>query len=210
MDKIVGLAKDSLGDRLHGSPDASTLPAGNKTHGGAPLTFVPDSDDEDDEKVAKKASNHAGPSGSSSLFTSVLGVIGQNKPKIEQDEDSDIDEDYAVKKHKKNFKKDEDDDDEVEDDKALGTAAAIQALQLFTQGQTGENKQSQGTFMALAMAEATKLFDAQTSSGKVAADASKETTVQKAGEMALKLYLQSQGKKKGGSQSFLSLASKFM
>ena len=66
----------------------------------------------------------------------------------------------AVQKHKKNFKDANingiDDDEEVENDKSLGTAAAMQALKMFSSGQAG-GKQSQGTFITLAMTEAVKV-----------------------------------------------------
>lgn len=61
----------------------------------------------------------------------------------------------AVKKHKKFFG--DDDDDEKADDKGLGAAAAMQALKMFSSGDTGGQKQSQGGFMGLAMAEASRV-----------------------------------------------------
>lgn len=61
----------------------------------------------------------------------------------------------AVKKHKKFFG--DDDDDEKADDKGLGAAAAMQALKLFSSGDTGGQKQSQGGFAGLAMAEASRV-----------------------------------------------------
>jgi len=117
-----------------------------------------------------------------------------------------------VKKHQKNFKDANnnginDDDEEVENDKSLGAAAAMQALKMFSSGQA-QGKQSQGAFMAQAMAEAAKLFDNKAAQGKVAPEASKQSATQQAAEMALKMYLQSQGSKQGGG--LMSLASKFL
>jgi hypothetical protein len=63
----------------------------------------------------------------------------------------------AVKKHKKNFKDEQVDDDGAEDSKSLGTAAAMEALKRFTQGDTDGGKQSQGAFISFAMAEAVKV-----------------------------------------------------
>lgn len=123
----------------------------------------------------------------------------------------------AVKQHKRYYNDDDDDKDNDADDKSLGSAAAIQALKLFTGGQSGSSAQgnSQSAFVGLAMAEASKLFDQKASQGKVAGDTSKESAVAKAGEMALKFYLKSQGGGSSGGQSdsgssLLGLASKFL
>jgi hypothetical protein len=59
------------------------------------------------------------------------------------------------------------------------------------------------------------LFDAQSASGNVSASADKNSAVMKAGEMALKLYLKSQGSQ-GGSGSggglggLMGMAGKFI
>jgi hypothetical protein len=93
----------------------------------------------------------------------------------------------------------------------MGSAAAMQALKIFT-GDSQE-KQSQSTFVALAMAEASKLFDQQASQGKVASNSSKDSAVMQAGEMALKMYMKSQmsgGSSGGGAGGLLGMASKFM
>lgn len=59
----------------------------------------------------------------------------------------------AVRKHRKQY---DDDADHDADEDSLGTAAALQALKLFNQGETG-GKQSQGAFLGLAMSEASKV-----------------------------------------------------
>lgn len=76
-------------------------------------------------------------------------------------------------------------------------------------GSSGGN--SQNAFVGMAMGEASKLFDSQSSAGNVAAGASKESAIQQAGEMALKMYMQSQGGGSGGGgvSSLMGLASKF-
>lgn len=60
----------------------------------------------------------------------------------------------AIKKHKKTYV---DQDDENDDSKSLGTAAAMQALKLFNQGETGNKQQGKGEFLGLAMSEASKV-----------------------------------------------------
>jgi hypothetical protein len=94
----------------------------------------------------------------------------------------------------------------------MGSAAAMQALKMFTGGQSGNTHQgnSQNAFVGMAMAQASKLFDHQQSQGNVASGASKESAVQQAGEMALKMYMQSQGKSGGGAGGLMGLASKFL
>lgn len=97
----------------------------------------------------------------------------------------------------------------------MGNAAALQALKMFTGGSGGGGSGGKSEFIGLAMAEASKLFEQQQAAGKVSADTSKESAVQQAGEMALKMYLKSKtgagGEGGGGSSSgLLSLASKFM
>ena len=56
-----------------------------------------------------------------------------------------------MRKHKKQY----DDDDDADED-SLGTAAALQALKMFNNGETGQ-KQSKGAFLGLAMSEASKV-----------------------------------------------------
>jgi hypothetical protein len=55
-----------------------------------------------------------------------------------------------------------------------------------------------------------QLYDNKASQGKVAPEASKESAAQQAAQVALKMYFQSQGDKKGGSAGLLQLASKFL
>lgn len=93
----------------------------------------------------------------------------------------------------------------------MGSAAAMQALKLFlgNGNQQGSNQQGntpqgqnqsqhvegnpQNQFIGMALAEASKLFDHQSSQGNVPSGTSKQSVVQQAGEMALKMYLKGQG-----------------
>ncbi|KAL7620277.1 hypothetical protein AAE478_009270 [Parahypoxylon ruwenzoriense] len=191
------------------------------THGGAYPAGggYPRADDDDFRGAAEHASRHAGSSGSSDLFSSLIGALTQKKQSLkdkkdnddDDDDDDDIDEDDAVKSHKRYY--DKDDDDEA-DDRSMGSAAAMQALKMFTGGRSGSSHESnsQSAFVGLAMAEASKLFDQKASQGKVSSEASKESAVMKAGEMALKMYLKSQGggKSESSASGILGLASKFL
>lgn len=115
----------------------------------------------------------------------------------------------AVNSHRKFFGDGDDNDDA--DDRSMGSAAAMQALKMFSGGQSSGGSQSQSAFIGLAMSEASKLFDQQSSQGKVASGSSKESAIMQAGEMALKMYMKSGGQSGGGGVGgLLSMASKFM
>ncbi|KAI1108118.1 hypothetical protein F5Y14DRAFT_109537 [Nemania sp. NC0429] len=195
-------------DKLQGFLSA----AGNATHGGAYPAGGPRADDDDWSEAAQHASHHAGDSGNADLFSNLLGALGQKKNRLA---DEDIDEDEAVRTHKKYFR---DDDEDDADDRSMGSAAAMQALKMFTSGESGNTAKTsgQGAFVALAMAEASKLFDKKASQGKVSSGSSKESAVMQAGEVALKMYLKSQGgnqsssSSSGGASGLLGLASKFL
>ncbi|OTB05646.1 hypothetical protein M426DRAFT_319632 [Hypoxylon sp. CI-4A] len=182
-------------------PQGGAYPAG----GGYPRQ-----DDDDFRGAAEHASRHAGSSGDNDLFSNLLGALTQKKQSLANE---DVDEDDAVKQHKRFFDRDDDDDNEA-DDRSMGSAAAMQALKLFSGGQSGSSHESnsQSAFVGLAMAEASKLFDQKASQGKVSSDSSKESAVMKAGEMALKMYLKSQGggQSQSSGSSLLGLASKFL
>jgi hypothetical protein len=95
----------------------------------------------------------------------------------------------------------------------MGSAAAMQALKMFTGGGSGGSAggNSQNAFVGMAMAQANKLFDSQAAAGNVSSGASKESAIQQAGEMALKMYMQSQGGSGGGGMSgLMGMASKFL
>ncbi|RYO83785.1 hypothetical protein DL762_005962 [Monosporascus cannonballus] len=215
---MFGLGRDDddrRGDRRQdyggNIPHGGAYPAG----GGYPSGH--DDDDDDDLRGAEEeAARNSGGSGDSGFFSTILSAVKQRKQSLA---DEDLDEDDAVKQHKR-FYDDKDDDDA--DDRSMGSAAAMQALKMFSSGKS-EN-QSQGALIGLAMAEASKLFDQKSSQGKVSGETSKESAVTKAGEMALKFYLKSQGSNSGGSggggsssggsdskmSGLLGLASKFI
>ncbi|GKT64454.1 beta-flanking protein [Colletotrichum tofieldiae] len=212
MDALKNMAQQKAQEYLNKDDDdkhkQQQQEGGYESHGGnypaGGGAFADDDDDEDDYRhAANEASRHAGSHGDTDLFSSVLGALTQKKTQLRNE---DIDEDDAVKKHKKFFG--DDDDDEKADDKGLGAAAAMQALKMFSSGETGGQKQSQGGFAGLAMAEASRLFDQRQSQGKVADGASKESAIQQAGEMALKMYFKSQGQQQPGG--IMGLASKFI
>lgn len=71
----------------------------------------------------------------------------------------------------------------------MGSAAAMQALKMFSGGQSGNTHEgnSQNAFVGMAMGQASKLFDQQSANGNVESGASKESVIQQAAESALKM-----------------------
>ncbi|KAI0141536.1 hypothetical protein GGR57DRAFT_406128 [Xylariaceae sp. FL1272] len=175
------------------------LGGGNKTHGGS----YPAGYDDDFSGAAEHASRNAGSSGDTDFFSNIMGALGDKKGKIA---DEDLDEEEAVRAHRKHFEGG--DDGSEADSKSIGSGAAMQALKMFSGSSSGES-QSKSAFIGLAMSEASKLFDEKSSKGQVSSDSDKQSAVMQAGEMALKMYMKSQGSG-SGSSGLLSLASKFM
>ncbi|KAH8174484.1 PAS fold domain-containing protein [Sarocladium implicatum] len=182
-------------DKKQGSQD-------NKSQGGAGgllSSFGVDSSFLD--SATSEASKRAGSSGSSDMFSNIVSAIGGKEDKLAKE---DLDEEDAVKQHKKEYKGEK--GDEQADVKSLGTAAAVQALKLWNQGEAG-NKQDKGSFLGLAMSEASKLFDDKAAKGDVKSGTDKQSVIQQAGEVAMKLFLKGQGQQQGG---LAGLASKFL
>ncbi|KAL7908624.1 hypothetical protein GGI35DRAFT_407726 [Trichoderma velutinum] len=210
MDSFMNAGKEYLEQQLKeqfsgsgsGSQQGGRLPPGNNAHGGNyPAGGDFHNEDEDLRNAHQHASEYAGSSGNSDIFSNVISSLGQKKSHLAN---SDLDEQDAIRKHQQTYEQDADNLSSG----SLGSAAAMQALKKFTQGETGGN-QSQSAFLGLAMSEASKLFDNKAADGKVASDASKESVIQQAGEMALKMYFKSQGGGQQGPSGLMSIASKF-
>ncbi|KAK3329077.1 hypothetical protein B0H66DRAFT_12902 [Apodospora peruviana] len=197
------------------------------THGGAYPAgggFYSHEDDEDFCGAAQHAQAGYADANedSADFFSGILNQLGSRKQQVAQE---DIDEDDAVRHHQEFFGNSSSSD--AATSSGMGTAAAMQALKMFTSGASTSTaasqpqSQSQSAFIGLAMSQAAKLFDRQASQGNVSSGANKESAVMKAGEMALKIYLKSQGTRAaagggagaaGGSRlpGLLSMAGKFM
>ncbi len=122
---------------------------------------------------------------------------------------------------------------------SLGAGAALQALKMFSGGGSGQGGMGgggggQSQMIGLAMSEASKLFDQQSSQGNVASGTDKQSVVNTAAKMALKsvsslsnpipaqgfladpnlsrMYMKNQGGGMGGGAGgggLMNLASKF-
>ncbi|KAG5991189.1 hypothetical protein E4U54_003928 [Claviceps lovelessii] len=109
----------------------------------------------------------------------------------------------AIKQHQHAYQ-----NDGKGDSNTLGTAAAMQALKMFTQSNNSASSVSgQGALLGMAMTEASKLFDDKAAQGKVQGGASKENVVQQAVETAMKMYFKSQASSQGG---LAGMAAKFL
>ncbi|MCJ1263583.1 hypothetical protein MMC22_003453 [Lobaria immixta] len=137
----------------------------------------------------------------SSLFSNALGFLSGNKQKIA--EDHDIDESQAINAHQAMYG--EGGHQQQHSSETVGAGAAMQALKMFTGGGSGAGGMgsqgggnSQNQFIGMAMAKASSLFDQQSSHGRVDPSASKQSAVNSAAKMALKMYTKSQGGGGGG------------
>ncbi|KAJ4288160.1 hypothetical protein N0V90_012177 [Kalmusia sp. IMI 367209] len=163
--------------------------------------------------AAEHASSHAGGSGDSDLFSTALGLLGGKKSRLQEE---DVDEDDAVKQHQKLYGGGN--DNEQASSGSVGTAAAMQALKMFTGGNEETGKGGQNKFIGLAMGQAAQLFDQQSSQGKTQPGATKQDAVAQAAQMALKFYMKSEmggggasgGGSSGGVGGLMNLASKFL
>ena len=146
------------------------------------------------------------------LFSHAMSFLNKKK----DDDDDDIDEQQMVGAHQQVYG--DQSTSRPHDTNALGAGAAMQALKMFTGGGAGAGGMgshgggnSQSQFIGLAMAQAGKLFDQQQGQGNVASGADKQSAVNTAAKMALKLYMKSEGQGGGGGPGgLMGLAGKFM
>ncbi|KAJ9210641.1 hypothetical protein DTO166G4_7784 [Paecilomyces variotii] len=142
----------------------------------------------------------------SSFFSQAASFLSQNKDRFSSN--TDIDEEQAVKAHKSLYGG-SGDSDQQHSSQSVGAGAAIEALKKFTQGSSGGGD-DKSQLIGLAMAQASKLWDQQ--GGNASGD--KQSAINSAAEMALKMYLKNQGGSglggTGGPSGLLSLASKFL
>jgi len=163
-----------------------------------------------DQHSAIAAANANANDQDSSLFSSAMSHISN----MNKHDNHDVDDDDVIQKHEQAYQQGNAGGMSAN---SMGTAAAMQAMKMFTQGQgntpaeqTGGNMQSK--MIGMAMSEAAKLFD---QSGGAAAG-NKQDAVNSAGTTIMKLLLKSQfsgttgGANSGGLGSMLSMASKFM
>ncbi|KAH7027671.1 ClpP/crotonase-like domain-containing protein [Microdochium trichocladiopsis] len=107
-----------------------------------------DADADDLRGAAEEASQHAGDSGDSDLFSSILNVVGNKRQALASE---DVDEDETIEQHRRVYNGN---GGHQVDSSSLGSAAALQALKVMI-GESLKAHGSQTNYVALAMAEAT-------------------------------------------------------
>ncbi|KAG5640227.1 hypothetical protein DXG03_009766, partial [Asterophora parasitica] len=153
-------------------------------------------------------------SGGSDLFATALSFLGKNK----NDHQQPLNEAAVTQAHQQAYGENKASGMSAS---SIGSAAAMQALKMFTGGNKNsapQQQQSSGSstqLISMAMAEATKLFD---KSGG-ASSGNKQDAVNGAAMTVMKLLVQSKlggggaqttgGSNSGGLSSLLSLASQF-
>lgn len=157
------------------------------------------------------ASEHAGNSGDKDLFSNVLSMVSGKQDQLR---DEDVDEDDMVKSHDSYYGSGAGTGGSASSG-GIGKAAAMQAMKMFNSGESSGSSSSsggQGKLFGLAMGQAAKLFDQQSSAGNLSSNDSKQSAIQSAGEAALKMYLKSEmgGGGSSGGSGLMGMASKFL
>lgn len=147
------------------------------------------------------------------MFSQAMGYLGQNKQNLQNQP---MDEQQMVQSHQSLYN--QGGGGQQHDSSSLGAGAAMQALKMFTGGgagsggmgsQGGGNSQSQ--FIGMAMSQASKLFDQQSSQGNVSSGTDKQSAINSAAKMAMQMYMKSEGGGGGGGAGgLMGLASKFL
>ncbi|RHZ60842.1 hypothetical protein CDV55_105141 [Aspergillus turcosus] len=171
-----------------------------------------DNRDNDNEfnPAARYAESHANTSGGdTSLFTSALSFLDENKHRLSSD--SEINEQEMIHAHQSLYGGDS--EGRQHDSNSVGAGAAMQALKMFTTSDEGEKSgMDKNAFIGMAMAQAKKMFEEKEARGEVNGD--KQSAINTAAEMALKMYLKSGGGGMAGTGGpgggLLQLASKFL
>ncbi|PLB50831.1 hypothetical protein P170DRAFT_463916 [Aspergillus steynii IBT 23096] len=169
------------------------------------------SDDDFNPAVSHAQAEHGE---DSSLFNTALSFIKDRKSQYAQKDNYDIDESHMVQSHQALYGGGG--DERAHDSNSLGAGAAMQALKMFTSGGGSSSESSGGgmdknKLIGIAMAQAGKLWEEKNSNGGASED--KQSAVNKAAEMALKMYMKGQGSGSsgtGGPGGLMSLASKFL
>ncbi|KAF7182940.1 hypothetical protein CNMCM7691_002684 [Aspergillus felis] len=169
-------------------------------------------DNDEFNPAVRYAESHANTS-DNSLFTSALSFLNENKHRLSADDD--INEQEMIHAHQSLYGGNGGgESDRRHDSNSVGAGAAMQALKMFTTSSEGEKSgMDKNAFIGMAMAQAKKMFEEKEASGQVV-NGDKQSAINKAAEMALKMYLKSGGGGMAGTGGpgggLLQLASKFL
>ncbi|KAJ5118071.1 hypothetical protein N7448_004282 [Penicillium atrosanguineum] len=165
----------------------------------------PYSGGDDFSSAAQHASQHD--SGNSDLFSNALSFIQGRASSAGSGE---IDERHAVQAHQAMYNGGND-EGQTHDSSTVGAGAAMQALKMFTGGGSSDGGMDKNKLIGMAMSQAGKLWDEKSGNGaNMSGD--KQSAINNAAEMALKMYMKSGGGigGTGGAGGLMSLASKFL
>ncbi|KAJ5404312.1 hypothetical protein N7509_004183 [Penicillium cosmopolitanum] len=148
------------------------------------------------------AAHHASQEHSSedrSFFDSALSFVKERRSEYADTSKYEVDEAHAMNAHQAMYGGGS--DERSHDSGTVGAGAAMQALKMFTGGGSG----------VVVRMGASKLWDEKNASGNVSGD--KQSAVNSAAEMALKMYMKGGSGGiggTGGAGGLMSLASKFL
>ncbi|KAF7712860.1 Uncharacterized protein PECH_001986 [Penicillium ucsense] len=165
-----------------------------------------------DDEFSSAASHAEQDSGQDrSFFSSALSFLNDRKSQLSDPSRIEVDENHAVQAHNAMYN-DNDDSGRRHDSSTVGAGAAMQALKMFTSGGNNDGGMDKNKLIGMAMAQAGQLWDKKSDSG-AQMEGDKQSAINNAAEMALKMYMKSQGGGIGGTggpSGLLSLASKFL
>lgn len=123
-------------------------------------------EDDDFNPAVRYAESHANTSGGdTSLFTSALSFLNENKHRLSSD--SEINEQEMIHAHQSLYG-DGGEERRQHDSTSVGAGAAMQALKLFTTSSEGEKSgMDKNAFIGMAMAQAKKMFEEKEARGEV-------------------------------------------
>ncbi|CEJ57706.1 hypothetical protein PMG11_06390 [Penicillium brasilianum] len=197
-----GYGGDSYGrdDRRHGEMNDTRYEGNHQYSGG-----------DDFSSAAQHAQSHNS-NEDSSLFSSALSFLNERKSQFQDPSRIDVDEQQAVQAHNAMYNGGGNEEGRSHDSSTVGAGAAMQALKMFTSGGASDGGMDKNKLIGLAMAQAGNLWEQKQGAG-ASMSGDKQSAVNSAAEMALKMYMKSQGGGiggTGGASGLMSLASKFL
>ncbi|KAN0084754.1 hypothetical protein V8E54_001221 [Elaphomyces granulatus] len=186
-------------------------PSGGGGRPGPPGGYGGDNDNEYSSAIHHAQQHHDNSGGQGrGDYGNAVSHIRQNQGRLSNE---DIDENHMVSAHQSLYGGQGQQgggrpQGQPHDENSLGAGAAMQALKMFTSG--GSSGGGKNEFIGMAMAQAGKLWEQQSSAGNANTD--KQSAINKAAEMAYKMYSKGEGGMLGGTggpSGLLSLAGKF-
>jgi len=187
-------------------------PSGGGGRPGPPGGYGGDNDSEYSSAIHHAQQHHDNSGGQGrGDYGNAVSHIRQNQGRLSNE---DIDENHMVSAHQSLYGGQGQQgggrpQGQPHDENSLGAGAAMQALKMFTSGGSSSGG-GKNEFIGMAMAQAGKLWEQQSSAGNANTD--KQSAINKAAEMAYKMYSKGEGGMLGGTggpSGLLSLAGKF-